>query len=111
MKTTVLLSKEEFVEKINQGYNRRMFILSEIKEAIADYAPYEAFALSRLLPKEILNRLLAERNIGTFTDKLLDFHVEMSKGGPLVELENTSIAEKTFLAIRGPELLNRLMNS
>ena len=110
MKTLTKVTKEDFAQQLTQGFNSRKFIISDIRNVTERLNGYEAFAFSRLLPKEILEKLLQEKSIGPFVDKILDYHIVMAKGGPLVEVANTQKAEETFLATCAGELLAYLVS-
>ena len=104
MKPTVLLPREEVVSLIQRAFNRRMFVASDIKEYVSSLSPEKAFAASRLLPKEVLEKLLNHRD-QTFADKIVDFHSEISKEGPLVEAVKTKLADEQFLVTHSVEFL------
>jgi hypothetical protein len=109
MKTTVApLSKEEFTTKIRQGYDRRQFILDDLKKASSSLSDMEAFALSRLVPKDILERLLADRMSGALCDKIVDYHLKIKATGLIDEVKCTKEAEETFLS-RAETFVAKLM--
>jgi len=112
MKTPTLLSREELVLLIERAYNRRMFVAADIKDYVTNLPPEKAFAVSRLLPKEVLSKLTTYRELGQdaawnrlFTDKVLDFHASISKEGPLVEVAKAKLADEQFLVSHSKELL------
>jgi len=112
MKPTTLLSREELVLLIERAYNRRMFVASDIKDYVTNLPEDKAFAVSRLLPKDILNKLTTYRETGNdaawnrlFADKILDYHTSISKEGPLVEVAKAKLADEQFLVSHSTELL------
>ena len=105
MQPTTLLSKEELVLLIQRAHNRRMFVAGDIKEYVLNLSEEKAFAISRILPKDILERLLAARDIGPFADKILDYHIQIAKEGPLVEVAKSKLADEQFLVTHSAELL------
>src|ERR1035437_7495626 len=105
MKPTAVLSREELVLLIQRAHNRRMFVAGDIKEYVLSLSEEKAFAASRLLPKDILERLLTFRDMGPFTDKILDYHIKISKEGPVVELAKATLADNQFLVTHSIELL------
>jgi hypothetical protein len=82
-----------------------MFVAGDIKEYLLGLSEEKAFAASRLLPKDILERLLTFRDIGPFADKILDYHIQIAKEGPLVEATKAKLADEQFLVTHAVELL------
>lgn len=105
---TTMISKEEFAKTLTDGYEKRHFIVSHLKDFAFHLNEAEAFAFARLLPKELVKKLLSDRQMGVFMDKIQDHHSKISVGGPVAELEATKVAEEAFLAGKGAELLTQL---
>lgn len=112
MKPTTILSKEELVLLIERAHTRRMFVAADIKDYVTNLPEEKAFAVSRLLPKDILEKLTTYRETGNdaawnrlFSDKILDFHAKISKEGPLVEVAKAKLADEQFLITHSVELL------
>lgn len=109
---TTLMSREELVLLIERAYNRRMFVAADIKDYVTNLPEEKAFAVSRLLPKEVLNKLTTYRETGNdaawnrlFADKIIDYHSSISKEGPLVEVAKAKLADEQFLVTHSRELL------
>lgn len=106
MKPTVIFSRDEFVKVLDQYHRRRAYVAQDLLEYVNSLPEESAFALSRMLPTEILSKLASHRLGGLFADKILDYHLSISKEGPLVEMTKVAQAEQLFLATRASELLN-----
>ena len=115
MKPTTVLSREELVLIVDRSYNRRMFVASDIKDYVTNLPEEKAFAVSRLLPKEVLLKLLNYRETGVdapwnrlFADKILDYHAKISKEGLLVEAAKSKLADDQFSVTHSAELVEVL---
>lgn len=104
-----MTSKEEFTKILREGYENRVFIVGHLKDFTFHLSTQEAYVFSRLVPKELIEKLLSDRQMGPFMDKVLDYHKQISLKGPVAELEATKAAEETFLAGKGFELLSKLL--
>ncbi len=78
------IPEEELTVEVVKGilennYNRRRYVVSGIKDFCYSLGPIQAYGLSRLLPKEVLESLTSDRNGGAFSDKILDTYLKVSK--------------------------------
>lgn len=108
MKTMV--TREDFTKQLADGFERRIFIVGHITDYLVHLNEMEAFALSRLMPKVINDKVIGDRKAAAFVDKILDYHIKISANGPIEELKATKAAEETFLSVKGTEMLNALLN-
>ena len=99
-KVTKLMSAEEVMALFEKNHARRRFSISDVKEyAYGLLKPEKAFALSKLLPKDILQEVLLGKRGSMFADRIIDYHQELSKLGPLKEAAATKRAEQVFLSV------------
>lgn len=105
-----VVAKEDFTKQLLDGFERRRFITGHVVDCLAHLTPLEAFALSRLLPKALLEKILADRQSANFVDKILDYHAHIAANGPIEEMKATKSAEETFLATEANEILDVLLN-
>ena len=106
VKTLKTMSAEEITALFSKNYDRRRFSISDVKEyAYGLIKPEKAFVFSRLLPKLILEQVLLGKQGSMFADRLLDYHIELSKLDPLKEAEATKAAEQSFIANYLPAIL------
>lgn len=105
-----MVTREDFAKQLADGYERRIFIVGHVTDYIAHLNEMEAFALSRLMPKAITDKVIVDRKAAAFVDKLLDYHIKISANGPIRELKATKEAEEMFLSVKGTEMLNALLN-
>jgi len=104
MKPATLLSREDIVLLLERARSRRMFSAEDLREFASNLPDDKAFALSRLLPKDIQEKLLSHRD-QTFADKVLNFWSSISKEGALVEVTKAKVADDQFLVTHAIPLL------
>lgn len=104
------MSTEELTKLINQKYQQRAFIADDLKEYVSILIPEKAFALSRLLPKEILEKLLIMRGAEAFGNNIIEYYTKISVDGKLLE-PIAKQAEELFLISHSAELLKLLGGS
>ncbi len=104
------MTKEELTQLIDQKYQRRTFIADDIKEYVASLPPEKAFALSRLLPKEVLAKLLGARGAEAFGNNVIEFYLLISKEGKLDEAM-AKTAEELFLVTHTTEIIKLIGGS
>jgi hypothetical protein len=99
-----LMSKEELTKLIDQKYQRRVFIVSDIKEYVTSIPSEKAFALSRLLPKEILEKLLSAYGAEAFGNNIIEYFNKISVEGKIPEAVVKQV-EEDFLVTHSNRLL------
>lgn len=107
---THLMTKDELTQTIDLKYRRRTFIADDIKEYVTSLSPEKAFALSRLLPKEVLDKVLNMRGAEAFGDNVIEYSQLISVQGKLLE----TIAQQTeelFLVTHSVEFIKQLGGS
>lgn len=103
-----MVSKEQFAKLLTEGYEKRAFVVGHLKDFSFHLNEMEAYAFNRIVPKELMSKLLMDRQSKMLMDKILDYHSKISKDGPVAEVEATKVAEETFLTSKGLELLSSL---
>jgi hypothetical protein len=99
---TVALTKEQVVELLERNWQRRRYVVSSIKNFVYSLEEKNAFVISRLLPKEVVEKLAEDVS---FSDKILDCHKKISESGPVNEVIATRQLEETFLTNSLSELI------
>lgn len=57
---------------LERNYNRRSYVVSSIRDFAFKLSEQDAFVVSRLLPKEVVESLTSDRNGGAFADKIIN---------------------------------------
>jgi len=102
-----LMSKEELTKLIDTKYQRRVFIADDIKEYVSSLPPEKAFALSRVLPKEVLVKLLNQRGAEAFGNNIIEYYNKISVDGKILE-PIAQAADELFLVTHTAELLKAI---
>ena len=102
-----LMSREELTSLIGEKYRRRNFVPSDIKDYVNSLPVEKAFALSRLLPKEILEKLLNMRGSDIFANNIIEYASKITSNSKLLE-PLAKQAEELFLVTHSSELVTML---
>lgn len=102
-----LMSREELTSLIGEKYRRRNFVPSDIKDYVNSLPVEKAFALSRLLPKEILEKLLNMRGTDIFANNIIEYASKITSNSKLLE-PLAKQAEELFLVTHSSELVTML---
>lgn len=95
METVALKTKEQVAELLERNWQRRRYVVSELKNYVSQLEERNAYVVSRLLPKEVVEKLAEDVS---FSDKILDCYKKISEGGPVNEVVATRQLEETFLS-------------
>ena len=101
------MSREELTSLIGEKYRRRNFVPSDIKDYVNSLPVEKAFALSRLLPKEILEKLLNMRGTDIFANNIIEYASKITSNSKLLE-PLAKQAEELFLVTHSSELVTML---
>ena len=99
---TLTISKEEVVALLEKNWQRRRYVVSSIRDYVFRLDEKNAYVVSRLLPKEVVEKLAEDVS---FADKVLDCHKRISESGPVNEVVATRQLEETYLNNSLAELL------
>ena len=100
--TTPSLTKDQVVKLLERNWNHRQYVVGSIKDFAFRLDTESAFAFSRMLPKEVMEKL-AENTF--FSDKIIDCYLQVKEGGPVEEVIKTTQLEEKFLSSRLAEML------
>lgn len=98
------MSRDELTKLIDLKYQRRTFIADDIKEFVSNLPPEKAFALSRLLPKEILEKVLNMRGAEAFGNNIIEYYNKFAVDGKLPD-DIVKTVEELFLVTHSAELV------
>lgn len=101
------LLREELVQLLELKYQRRVYVADDLKIFANSLMPEKAFALSRLLPNEVLFKLLNARGADTFSNNIIEYATSISKEGKVQE-DAVKKAEDEFLVTHSIELVSML---
>ena len=99
-----LMSKDELTKLIDTKYQRRAFIAADIKDYVNGLLLDKAFALSRILPKEVLEKVLGLRGTEAFADNIIEYASLITIDGKLIEPLAAQV-EELFLVTHASEFV------